>query len=344
MILACCCGKSRKDEASLLESTAGPESRIKNINRILLEFVSEEAKIGLKEQSCIAMIEKVLLASNKGEIPKKEIIQIYRALAPQGVNQTSIKNFLIQDFFFTDNTRQKYDFNKVILFNLLHAGGKEEEKASFLFNMVESSQSVAAVYNHSQKLISTLENLTYIATIAVGEILNSTRRFTSEADDSDFQELLALYSTNGNMLREFSNHLSSLYLFPVTLTEEKQYLNRQEFLKRIADFQYLLVKPNEVRKKFTEYVWQNKARALLPSKLMLPRQRDSKRAEQTGKNRFQQHEESKLNSTIYSDHHSDSFQEFKSSGKNNQRDTFNKQNQYSRKQSQALNEGKNRAD
>lgn len=72
-----------------------------------------------------------------------------------------------------------------MLFNLLYSGGKDEEKANFLFNIVESTQS-SAVYNHSQKLISTLENVTYISTIAVGEILNSSRRFTSEADDSDF--------------------------------------------------------------------------------------------------------------------------------------------------------------
>jgi hypothetical protein len=71
MLLACCCAKSRKDGDASIE---GPESKIKNINRILLEFVNEESKIGLKEIPCITMIEKVLLASNKGEVPKKEII------------------------------------------------------------------------------------------------------------------------------------------------------------------------------------------------------------------------------------------------------------------------------
>lgn len=140
------------------------------------------------------------------------------------------------------------------------------EKANFLFNVVENSQS-SAVHNHSQKLISTLEHITYISAIAVGEILNSVRRFTSDSDDSDFQELLSLYSTNANMLREFSNHICSLYLFPSTL-DDKQYMQRAEFLKRMEDCVYLLIKPNEIRKKYTEYVWQNKARALLPSKLM----------------------------------------------------------------------------
>ena len=53
--------------------------------------------------------------------------------------QNSIKNFLIQDFFYTDNTRQKYDFNKVVLFNLLYSGGKDLEKANFLYNMIENT-------------------------------------------------------------------------------------------------------------------------------------------------------------------------------------------------------------
>jgi hypothetical protein len=36
----------------------------------------------------------------------------------------------------------------------------------------------------------------------------------------------------------------------------------------MEDSAYLLVKPHEIRKRYTEYVWQNKARALLPSKLI----------------------------------------------------------------------------
>ena len=139
----CCCAKARKDGDLTIE---GPESRIKNINRILLEFVNEESKIGLKEVPCLEMIEKVLLASNKGEVPKKDIIQIYKTT--DSINQTSIKNFMIQDFFFTDNTRQKYNFNKVVLFNLLYSGGKDVEKANFLFNIIENTSS-SAVHNHS---------------------------------------------------------------------------------------------------------------------------------------------------------------------------------------------------
>jgi len=70
-MLMCCCAKARKEGDLSLE---GPENRIRNINRILLEFVNEESKIGLREVPCIEMIEKVLLASNKGEVLKRDII------------------------------------------------------------------------------------------------------------------------------------------------------------------------------------------------------------------------------------------------------------------------------
>ncbi len=89
---------------------------------------------------------------------------------------------MIQDFFFTDNTRQRYDFNKVVLFNLLYTGGKEVEKANFLYNMIENTSS-SAVHNHSKKLLCTLENLVYIPCIVLGEIINSVRRFQSGQED-----------------------------------------------------------------------------------------------------------------------------------------------------------------
>ncbi len=40
MIWSYCCAKSRKGDSDL--TLEGPESRIKNLNRILLEFVTEE--------------------------------------------------------------------------------------------------------------------------------------------------------------------------------------------------------------------------------------------------------------------------------------------------------------
>lgn len=174
----CCCAKNRKDND---ESTIGGfESKAKNTNRILIEFVSEEAKIGLREVNWTDLVEQVLLASNKGEIPKKELHQVYKNI--DSVNQNVIKNYLVQDFFFTDNTRVKFEANKIIFFNLLYSGGKDTDKANFLFNLIENKSS-SCVHNNSQNLLLALEHLTTITTIIVGEIINTNRRFSSDNDE-----------------------------------------------------------------------------------------------------------------------------------------------------------------
>jgi hypothetical protein len=134
-----------------------------------------------------------------------------------------IKNYLIQDFFFTDNTRVKYEANKIIFFNLLYSGGKDTDKANFLFNLIENKSS-SCVHNNSQNLLLALEHLTTITCILVGEIINTGRRFSSDNDEQEFEELFSLYNTNSNMLKEFAIHLSNMYLFPSH--EDKQYLMR----------------------------------------------------------------------------------------------------------------------
>lgn len=73
------------------------------------------------------------------------------------------------------------------------------------------------------------------------------------------------------MIREFSVHLVSTFLFPQS--DDRQYLMRSDFLKKLDDCAFLLVKPHELRKKYTEFVWQNKARALLPTRVIIKRGR-----------------------------------------------------------------------
>jgi len=43
---------------------------------------------------------------------------------------------------------------------------------------------------------------------------------------------------------------------------------RAQFMKRMEESNFILIKPHEIRKKFTDYVIQNKARALVPSKAL----------------------------------------------------------------------------
>ena len=65
------------------------------------------------------------------------------------------------------------------------------------------------------------------------------------------------------MIREFAILLITTHFFPTT---EKQYLARQEFLLKMEDAYNVILKPNELRKRFTEYVLKNKDRAMLPSR------------------------------------------------------------------------------
>jgi hypothetical protein len=180
MLLFCCCAKSRQDEGS---SILGIDSKDSNINRILLEFTTEEARIGLRNVPCLEMLEKLILVSTKEEIPKKEVVQIYKAM--NTLNQDSIRLFLTQSFFFTDNTSLKYDFHKTILFNLLYTGGKETEKVNFLYGILETTSS-SCIHNNSPKVILTLETLTQISCIVVGDVLNALGKFHGSKEDAEF--------------------------------------------------------------------------------------------------------------------------------------------------------------
>lgn len=60
----CCCAKTRDDKEEKLNSINSLESKIKNWNRILLQFVKEEQMLGLKTTACLEIFEKVLVASN----------------------------------------------------------------------------------------------------------------------------------------------------------------------------------------------------------------------------------------------------------------------------------------
>jgi hypothetical protein len=74
----CCCAKARKDGDG--ETLGGLDMKLKNSNRILLQFVGEEVKIGLREVNCLELIEKVLVVANKNDIPKKELLNVFKDL------------------------------------------------------------------------------------------------------------------------------------------------------------------------------------------------------------------------------------------------------------------------
>lgn len=68
-----------------------------------MEFVSEESKLGMRKIQFNFIMEEVLLVSTKNEIPKKSLVELYKSMSD--IDSSIIKDFLIQDFFFTDNTK-----------------------------------------------------------------------------------------------------------------------------------------------------------------------------------------------------------------------------------------------
>jgi hypothetical protein len=74
------------------------------MSRLLVEFVTEESQTCMRELQCIEMVERVILVSKKGvEIPYKDVTSIYKSI--KQVNANKILQFIVSDFFFTDNTR-----------------------------------------------------------------------------------------------------------------------------------------------------------------------------------------------------------------------------------------------
>jgi len=93
MLFCCCTSKPAKDEDTYLptpfysnflsqQQTSFPGP--KGLNRILLEFTTEESKLGLKDCECLELIEQALLVASQNEISKKDLVSIFRST--QGIN------------------------------------------------------------------------------------------------------------------------------------------------------------------------------------------------------------------------------------------------------------------
>lgn len=54
------------------------------------------------------------------------------------------------------------------------------------------------------------------------------------------------------MPKEFAVHLSNSYLF--TFDENRSYLSKEQFFDKMEKSNYALIKPHEIRKKYTEFV------------------------------------------------------------------------------------------
>ena len=70
-MFVCCCAKTRKDGDST--TIGGMESKLRNSQLILLEFIKEESNLRMKEIDTADLMSKIYTVSIKTDIPKKDL-------------------------------------------------------------------------------------------------------------------------------------------------------------------------------------------------------------------------------------------------------------------------------
>lgn len=254
MWFCCCANKKNEDQDDKLGQIS---QKLKSSAQILFEFTHEEQKIGLKAIDSLELAELVLSAASKGEIQKAKVKEIYQALKEVDYNQ--VRSFIDHEFFLVEQQSSKYDLNKILIFNLLYSGG-EQSKTQLLYSLVEDPNS-GTVVNRSSRLIKTIENIAMIVSLIICQIIDSKKRFEKTALKQDFQELKDLYSTNSTIYREFAMFTIDTHLF-ASLSSKNSHLQREEFFEVMKRNNNLFIKPSEMRKQFTEYVFTHRAAAL----------------------------------------------------------------------------------
>ena len=194
-----------------------------------------------------------MIVSNKNEIPRQKLKDTFQGI--KKVDPKQVEAFIGQDYFFTDNNRSKYDFTKIMTFNLLYSGGGDSEKANIFFKLVEDPKT-SLVDNKSFKLIKVIENIVIISCLIVSDILEENRKFEGDSNLKNFQDLRQLYSTNNGIIRDFAFSMIDTYVFPSL--EQRPSLLKQDFMKIMETCNYVFVKPHEIRKKYTEYVYTHR--------------------------------------------------------------------------------------
>lgn len=122
------------------------------------------------------------------------------------------------------------------------------------------------IINLSPKLVSTLEYLSSIPSLIVGEIVSTNRKkyHNYDEDDVEFGDLMMLYKTNNDIAKHFAIYVINADLFPID--SNKQYLTKDEFKRKMNICNSYLIKAPDLRKRFTDYVYEYRRTALAPTK------------------------------------------------------------------------------
>jgi hypothetical protein len=98
-------------------------------------------------------------------------------------------------------------------------------------------------------------------------MLKDGDQFSDDDDEIQFEELHRLYTTNHLVIKEFANYINDFLIFESENPREKRPIknfSKEEFerLMSIDKLNYLILKPEEMRLKFTEFVMMNQPLAL----------------------------------------------------------------------------------
>ena len=97
-------------------------------------------------------------------------------------------------------------------------------------------------------------------------MLKDEEEFSDEEDEAQFEELHRLYATNHLVIKEFALHINETLLFkpPVGSRRGPKYLTLKEFQAEMdkGQLNFTLVRAQEMRQRFTEFVMANQSLAL----------------------------------------------------------------------------------
>ena len=129
-------------------------------------------------------------------------------------------------------------------------------------------------------MLKAIEYMTIITCIVMSDaLLKENELFSDEEDDLQFEELHKLYTTNHLIIKEFAQYINETLLFPSSRDSEEiksrrrsksrskgsKYLMLKDFQNLMSkeNLNFTLVRPDEIRQRFTEFVMRNQSMALI---------------------------------------------------------------------------------
>ena len=183
-LFSSCCAQSRVDEKT--QGRLKMRAMIKRSEGVLDELQKFEEGLDLNYSDIedVWKLTKELRKDNA--LPKKDLQKMYKSL--NNINLNHLKKVLTQSFFFTDSSKEKYDYIKIQVFNLIYCGGTDIQKAIFFFELVTSNKKKAKIVSNSKPLLKALEYLTHVSCIAICEAISAIMKDLRQFEDERLEK------------------------------------------------------------------------------------------------------------------------------------------------------------